>query len=154
MKKWFWLLLSILVIVIDQLSKYWVTASLSPYQPVPLLPMLNLSLAYNTGAAFGFLHGAGAWHRWFFPAFSLVVSAILVVWLWRTPSSDKIQACGISLILGGALGNFIDRGFQGYVVDFIDFYYKHHHFATFNLADTAICIGAGLLILDMLLRRE
>lgn len=154
MKKWIWLVLSLIIMVVDQLSKYWVTHALSPYQPLPLIPMLNISLAYNTGAAFGFLNGAGPWHRWFFPAFSLVASVFLIRWLWRTPEQDKAQACGISLILGGAIGNFIDRGFQGYVVDFIDVYYKHHHFATFNLADSAICIGAALLILDMLLKRE
>jgi signal peptidase II len=154
MKKWHWLVLSILVVVGDQLSKYWVGVWLTPYSPMPVIPMLNITLAYNTGAAFSFLSGAGDWHRWFFTGFSFIVSIILLIWLWRTPSQAKLQSIGISLILGGAVGNLIDRGLQGYVIDFIDVYYKYHHFATFNLADSAICLGAALLILDLLIHRE
>ena len=154
MKKWYWFVFSIIVIIADQLSKYWVSISLTPYKPMPVFPMLNITLAYNTGAAFSFLSGAGDWHRWFFAGFNLVVSTILIIWLWRTPIQDRLQSAGISLILGGAIGNLIDRGIQGYVVDFIDVYYKHHHFATFNLADSAICIGAALLVLDLLIHRE
>lgn len=154
MKKWHWFTLSILVIILDQLSKYWVEASLVPYKPMPVIPMLNITLAYNTGAAFSFLSGTGDWHRWFFAGFSLVVSLILLIWLVRTPAQAFLQSLGISLILGGALGNLIDRGFYGYVVDFIDVYYKYHHFATFNLADSAICLGAAFLILDLLVSRE
>lgn len=154
MKKWHWFLLSLVVIILDQASKYWIGANLTPYTPMPVFPMLNLTLAYNTGAAFSFLSGAGDWHRWFFAGFSLLVSAILVIWLYRTPSYARLQAAGVSLILGGALGNLIDRGLHGYVIDFIDVYYDYHHFATFNLADSAICVGAGILILDLLLHRE
>ena len=117
---------------------------------LPVFPLLNITLAYNTGAAFSFLSGAGEWHRWFFAAFSSVVSIILMVWLWRAANQSRLQSAGISLILGGAVGNLLDRGLQGYVIDFVDVYYKHYHFATFNLADSAICIGALLLILDML----
>jgi len=154
MNKWYWYLLSIAVIIADQASKYWVGVTLTPYTPVPVIPMLNITLAYNTGAAFSFLSGVGDWHRWFFAGFSLIVSTILIVWLWRTEKQAYLQSAGISLILGGAIGNLIDRGVNGYVVDFIDVYYKHHHFATFNLADSAICIGAGLLILDLLINKE
>ncbi|MDI1351559.1 MAG: signal peptidase II [bacterium] len=154
MKKWYWLLLSIAIILCDQLSKYWVGIYLTPYKPMPILPMLNITLAYNTGAAFSFLSGAGDWHRWFFTAFSFVVSTILVIWLWRTPSQARLQSAGISLILGGAVGNLIDRGLQGYVVDFIDVFYKYHHFATFNIADSAICIGAAILVLDLIIHRD
>lgn len=154
MKKWYWFLLSIAVMIADQVSKYWVSISLTPYKPMPIFPMLNITLAYNSGAAFSFLSGAGGWHRWFFSAFSLVVSVILVVWLWRTPSQARLQSVGISLILGGAVGNLIDRAFNGYVIDFIDVYYQHHHFATFNLADSAICIGAAFLVLDLLINRD
>jgi signal peptidase II len=154
MKKWHWFLLSILVIILDQASKYWVESFLTPYKPMPIMPMLNITLAYNTGAAFSFLSGAGGWHRWFFAGFSLVVSIILIIWLWRTPKTDRLQSLGVSLILGGAVGNLIDRGLSGYVVDFVDVYYKYHHFATFNLADSAICIGAAALILDLLLRKD
>ncbi|WP_298625831.1 signal peptidase II [uncultured Legionella sp.] len=154
MKKWHWFILSILIIIADQTSKYWVGLLLTPYKPMPVMPMLNITLAYNTGAAFSFLSGAGDWHRWFFAGFSLLVSIILVIWLWRTPAQARMQSAGISLILGGALGNLIDRGLHGYVIDFIDVYYKYHHFATFNIADSAICIGAGILILDLLIHRE
>ncbi len=154
MKKWHWFALSILVIILDQTSKYWVESFLTPYKPMPIIPMLNLTLAYNTGAAFSFLSGAGGWHRWFFAGFSLVVSIILMIWLWRTSQNERLQALGISLILGGAIGNLIDRGFNGYVVDFIDVYYTYHHFATFNLADSAICIGAAALVLDLLLHKK
>lgn len=116
--------------------------------------MFNLTLAYNSGAAFSFLSGAGDWHRWFFAGFSFIVSVILAVWLYRTESQSRFLLVGISLILGGAIGNLIDRALDGYVIDFIDVYYKHHHFATFNLADSAICIGAGFFLLDLLVNRE
>jgi signal peptidase II len=154
MKKWFWFVLSVVIIILDQASKYWVEFFLTPYKPMPIIPMLNITLAYNTGAAFSFLSGTGDWHRWFFAAFSLIVSIILLIWLWRTPSQARLQSLGVSLILGGAVGNLIDRSLNGYVVDFIDVYYNYHHFATFNLADSAICIGAATLILDLLLRKE
>lgn len=154
MKKWYWFILSIAVVIADQASKYWVGVSLIPYKPVPVIPMLNITLAYNTGAAFSFLSGAGDWHRWFFAGFSLLVSILLIIWLFRTPVQDRIQSAGLSLILGGAVGNLIDRGLQGYVIDFIDVYYEHHHFATFNLADSAICIGAALLVLDLLVNKK
>lgn len=154
MKKWHWFALSILIIILDQASKYWVESVLTPYKPMQIIPMFNITLAYNTGAAFSFLSGAGGWHRWFFAGFSLVVSVILMIWLWRTPKKDYLQSLGVSLILGGAIGNLIDRAFDGYVVDFIDVYYEYHHFATFNLADSAICIGAAALILDLIFRKD
>lgn len=154
MKKGYWFLLSLLIFIADQASKYWVVATFIPYKPVSVIPLLNFTLAYNTGAAFSFLSKAGDWHRWFFAGFSLVVSIALIIWLRRTAKQAYLQAAGISLILGGAVGNLIDRAFQGYVVDFIDVYYASHHFATFNLADSAICIGAALLILDMFVNRE
>ncbi|CEG56454.1 signal peptidase II [Legionella fallonii] len=154
MKKGYWFLFSLLIVIVDQVSKYWVAIALTPYKPMPVIPMLNITLAYNTGAAFSFLSGAGDWHRWFFAGFSLIVSIILIIWLYRTPNQDRLQSAGISLILGGAVGNLIDRGFDGYVVDFVDVYYKNHHFATFNLADSAICVGAAFLVLDLLLKRE
>jgi signal peptidase II len=149
MKKWVWYFISFIIVIIDQASKYWVSVKLIPYKPIPIIPMLNITPAINSGAAFSFLSTAGDWHRWFFAGFSLIVSIILVVWLWRIPNEDKLQATGISLILGGAVGNLIDRTLQGFVIDFIDVYYKNHHFATFNLADSAICVGAALLVLDL-----
>lgn len=147
-------MLSLAVIVCDQASKYLVSVLLIPYKPLPVFPMLNLTLAYNSGAAFSFLSGAGDWHRWFFSGFSLIVSIILAIWLYRTASQAKLLLAGISLILGGAIGNLFDRAFHGYVIDFIDVYYKHHHFATFNVADSAICIGAGFFLLDLLVNKQ
>ncbi len=149
MNKWFWFLISGVVVMVDQVSKFWVHSTLTPFSPVPVMPMLNIQLAYNTGAAFSFLNSAGDWHKWFFVIFSLCMSAVLTVWLWRTPSRDKLQCSALSLILGGALGNLMDRFIHGYVIDFIDVYYKNHHFATFNLADSAICIGASFLFLEL-----
>ncbi|KTD68806.1 MULTISPECIES: signal peptidase II [Legionella] len=154
MKKWPWFMLSLAVIVCDQASKYLVSVLLIPYKPLPVFPMFNLTLAYNSGAAFSFLSGAGDWHRWFFSGFSLIVSIILAIWLYRTASQAKLLLAGISLILGGAIGNLFDRAFHGYVIDFIDVYYKHHHFATFNVADSAICIGAGFFLLDLLVNKQ
>lgn len=154
MRKGWWYFLSLVIIIADQLSKYWVASSLTPYKPMAVIPMLNITLAYNTGAAFSFLSGAGGWHRWFFAGFSLTVSVILIIWLWRLPIREKLQSAGISLILGGAIGNLIDRGLQGYVVDFIDVYYENHHFATFNLADSAISIGAVLLVADLFINKD
>lgn len=154
MKKWPWFMLSLTVVILDQASKYLVSVFLTPYKPLPVFPMFNLTLAYNSGAAFSFLSGAGDWHRWFFASFSLIVSMMLAVWLYRTESQARLLLAGISLILGGAIGNLVDRAFDGYVIDFIDVYYKHYHFATFNLADSAICIGAGFFLLDLLVNRE
>ncbi|KTD58663.1 lipoprotein signal peptidase [Legionella sainthelensi] len=154
MKKWYWFMLSLAVIVSDQLSKYLVSIFLTPYHPLPVFPMFNLTLAYNTGAAFSFLSGAGDWHRWFFAAFSFIVSIILAVWLYKTENQTCLLSAGISLILGGAVGNLFDRAIHGYVIDFIDLYYKHHHFATFNIADSAICIGAGLFVLDVFINKK
>ncbi|WP_019217349.1 signal peptidase II [Legionella tunisiensis] len=149
MKKWPWFLLSLLVLLLDQGSKYWATTHLIPYQPEPLFPMFNFTLAYNTGAAFSFLSGAGSWHRWFFAGFSIVMSLVLIVWLTRIPAKAKLQSAAVSLILGGAVGNLYDRAVLGRVTDFIDIYYKNHHWPVFNLADSAICIGAILLLIDL-----
>ncbi|WP_419418846.1 signal peptidase II [Legionella sp. D16C41] len=149
MRKWPWLFLSLIVVIIDQLTKFWAATQLMPYQPEPLMPMLNFTLAYNTGAAFSFLSNAGGWQRWLFALFSLLMSAILLVWLLRTPKHLKLQLVGISLILGGAIGNLYDRAIVGYVVDFIQVYYKNFYWPVFNIADSAICIGAFFLLIDL-----
>ncbi len=149
MKKWPWFLLALLVIVVDQGSKYLASAALIPYEPVAVMPMFNLTLAFNSGAAFSFLSGAGDWHRWFFTAFSTIISGVLVVWILRSPKSAYLQLLSLSLILGGAIGNLLDRAFSGYVIDFIDLYYKHYHWPIFNLADSAICLGAIFLTIDL-----
>lgn len=148
MKNKFCYLLALGVIVADQLSKYLASYFLIPYHPETVLPILNITLAYNSGAAFGFLSSMGEWHRWFFAGFSAVMSMVLIIWLSRTATSARLQCIALACILGGALGNLIDRAFFGYVVDFIDLYYKNYHWPVFNIADSAICIGAGLLFIS------
>ena len=149
MKKWPWFLFSVVVILLDQLSKYWAFQSLIPYQPEALMPMINFTLAYNTGAAFSFLSGTGDWHRWLFTGFSGVMSMVLAVWIIRLPRTARLQLVALSLILAGAVGNLVDRILLGHVIDFIDVYYTHYHWPAFNLADSAICVGAFLLLIDM-----
>ncbi len=154
MKKWGWFLISLLIILIDQGSKYWAAQTLVPYQPNPLLPCLNFTLAFNTGAAFSFLSGAGGWHRWFFAGFSLIMSTVLVVWIARLPKTARLQSLALACILGGAVGNLIDRMVLGYVIDFIELYYQNHHWPVFNVADMAICLGAFLLLIDITTSRD
>ncbi len=149
MKKWPWFVLALTVIFVDQASKYWAAWALVPYQPESIFPLFNLTLAYNSGAAFSFLSGAGEWHRWFFAGFSLIMSAALTVGIIRLAPTRRLQLLAFSLILGGAIGNLIDRAVFGYVIDFIDIYYKNYHWPVFNLADSAICIGAFLLFIDL-----
>lgn len=146
MLKWLWL--SAAVIVADQASKLAATSYLEPYQPVAVVPFFNLTLMYNTGAAFSFLSTAAGWQRWFFTLVALVVSAILVVWLKRLRPGEIWLAIALSLILGGALGNVWDRLALGHVVDFIDLYVGSWHWPAFNIADSAITIGAAMLIID------
>ena len=143
-----WLGLSGLIIVLDQLTKVVMSNWLELYQTVAVMPYFNFTLAHNSGAAFSFLAGAGGWQRWFFIMLALVVSAVLVVWLSRLKAAAKMEAIAISLIIGGAIGNVLDRFLHGYVIDFIDVYVGSYHWPAFNIADAAICIGAILLILD------
>ena len=147
--KTFWL--AILVIVFDQLTKMWAVDTLVFGEPVAVMPNLNWTLAYNYGAAFSFLADMGGWQRWFFAGLALVVSTVLLVWLAKLPNKLTIETWGINLVLGGAIGNVIDRFLEGRVTDFIDFYIGTWHYATFNIADIAITIGAGLLILSELI---
>lgn len=150
MKKSMWFLVSILVIIADQISKYVVTMQLEPYQSYEIMPMLNLTLAYNTGAAFSFLSSAGDWHHLFFMGFSAIVSVGLIVWIICLPNQTaKLQFIALTLILGGAVANLIDRITLGYVIDFIDVYYQNHHWPIFNIADSAITIGTLLLAYDL-----
>lgn len=144
-----WLLLSVIVILIDQLTKWFAEAMLVPYQPVPIIPMFNLTLAYNTGAAFSFLSDAGGWQRWFFIVLTTIVIIVLFGWLWRMRAEEKLHAVSISLILGGAIGNLIDRVLLGHVIDFLDVYYDQYHWPIFNIADSAITAGVMLLIIDL-----
>jgi signal peptidase II len=142
-----WLSLSALVIVLDQLSKAWITNHFAFGESFTVLSVFNLMLAHNTGAAFSFLNDAGGMQRWLFSIIAIVASA-WIVWLLRKHATQTLFAFALSLILGGALGNLIDRISYGYVVDFLSFHWDEHYFPAFNLADSAITCGAFLLILD------
>lgn len=143
-----WLLLSLLAIVLDQWTKSIATAHLTYGEPVPVMPMLNWTLLHNYGAAFSMLSDAGGWQRWLFTGLAVLVSGIFTVWLLRLPKNTTVLALGIALVLGGAVGNLIDRISLGYVVDFIHVYYQDSHFPAFNIADSAITLGTILLIID------
>jgi len=146
MLRWLWV--SIAVLLLDQSSKLLADTMLALYQSVDVLPSLAIRLAYNSGAAFSFLSDASGWQRWFFVVLSVVVIGILLVWLRRLPSNQAMTALALALILGGAVGNLVDRVLYGYVIDFIDVYYGSWHWPTFNVADSAISAGAFLLLLD------
>ena len=147
--RWYWWL-SGSVIVLDQVTKFLAETLLTFHQPVPVLPSFNLLLTYNTGAAFSFLAGAGGWQRWFFLGLGSLVSIGLIVWLRRLKPTETRLTTALALILGGAIGNLIDRAWLGQVIDFIQLYYQHWYWPAFNLADSAITVGAALLVLDSL----
>jgi signal peptidase II len=142
------------VILLDQLSKYLTLHFLTPYQPTPVFPFFNLTLVHNTGAAFSFLSHQPVLAFWLFSGIALVMSVILVVWLSRLPASSRWLSCALSLVLGGALGNVIDRFVHGHVIDFLDFYYEASHYPAFNIADSAIFIGAVILLLDAIFKKK
>ncbi|MFT7300109.1 MAG: signal peptidase II [Porticoccus sp.] len=146
-----WYLLAALIIFIDQLTKHWVSSAFSYGETLQIFPFLNLTLVHNMGAAFSFLSEAGGWQRWFFAVVSVVVTVVIVVWLSRLSDRQVLLALALSLVLGGAIGNLWDRVLLGYVVDFVDLYYRHYHWPAFNVADAAITLGALLLILESLL---
>ncbi len=145
MARWLWL--SLLIVILDQATKWLAEALLVPFQPVPLMPLLNLTLMYNEGAAFSFLANAGGWQRWLFAGFALVMTTVLAIWLLRLEKGDRVTAVTLSLIIGGAIGNLIDRVQTGRVVDFIDFYVGTWHWPAFNVADSAISIGIVFLLI-------
>lgn len=144
-----WLWLTLLVVVLDLGTKWLATASLMYAQPVYVLPFFNLTLLHNPGAAFSFLADAGGWQRWFFTVIAAAVCAVLLQWLRTIPTQQWWMRIALTLIMGGALGNLYDRIIHGYVVDFISVHYGGWYFPAFNLADSAISIGAVILILDM-----
>lgn len=150
-----WLGLSLAVILLDQLSKWFVASHMAPYASVYVLPVFNITLLHNTGAAFSMLATASGWQRWFFVALAMLVSGGISTWLVRMPASgDRWIAAGLALVAGGAVGNVIDRLAQGYVVDFLQFHWQDWYFPAFNAADSAITVGAVMLVLEGLLRRE
>lgn len=146
MLKWLWL--SALVLLLDQASKLSIDATMQLYESIPLAPYFNLTYAHNTGAAFSFLAHAGGWQRWLFAGLAVIMSGAIGVWLSRLQHQEKLLATALSLILGGAVGNLIDRVAYGYVIDFLDVYYQDWHWPAFNIADSAICIGVALMLLE------
>jgi signal peptidase II len=149
-----WLWLSLLVLVLDQAGKWLVLGALRPHQVIELVPNFNLTLMFNTGAAFSFLSDAGGWQRWLFAGFAVAVTLVLLVWLLRLRPHERWLAAGLALIIGGAVGNLIDRVLLGHVVDFIQVYLPFIPFAifnpwpAFNIADSAISVGVVLLVVE------
>ncbi|PSU46717.1 signal peptidase II [Photobacterium frigidiphilum] len=145
-----WLLLAVLVFIIDIGSKFLVMNTMDYGWPnrIEILPFFNLLYVHNYGAAFSFLNDAGGWQRWLFAAIALGVSGLLAFWMRRTPLQNRLANSAYALIIGGALGNLFDRLYHGFVVDFLDFYAGTYHWPAFNIADTAICIGAALIIIE------
>ena len=151
-----WLGLSVLVFVLDQISKLYFEGSLSLYQQIVVIPdYFSWTLAYNTGAAFSFLADSSGWQRWLFALIAIVVSGVLVVWLKRLKSGETWLAIALALVLGGALGNLFDRIAYGHVIDFILVHWRNqYYFPAFNLADSAITVGAVMLALDMFITKK
>lgn len=143
-----WLWLSVLVIVLDQLSKRVVDTSMHLYQTIELLPYFQLTYLRNQGAAFSFLSGAGGWQRWFFIGLAVIASILICYWMKSLERTQRREAIAWALILGGALGNLIDRILYGYVIDFLDVFYGNWHWPAFNVADSAITVGVVLLLAD------
>ncbi|MEY4768862.1 MAG: hypothetical protein RL637_1501 [Pseudomonadota bacterium] len=142
--------LSIVILILDQISKIAVDHFMTLYESLAIMPSFQLTYVHNTGAAFSFLANAGGWQRWLFAGLAIVISVILGMWLKQLKSTDKLLAIALALVLGGAIGNLIDRLFYGYVIDFLDVYYQTWHWPAFNIADSAICIGVFLMLLDNL----
>jgi signal peptidase II len=143
-----YLALSAAVVALDQLTKFLIERHLALFESVSVLPVLEITRLHNTGAAFSFLADEAGWQRWLFTALAIVVSIVLALWLRRIPASSRVLASAVALILGGAVGNVIDRVRLGHVIDFIYAHWDRHYFPAFNVADSAICVGAGLLLLD------
>lgn len=146
--QWRWLWLTFFIIVLDLASKNMINYYLSRLSEVTVTPFLNLVLVYNTGSAFGFLANQNGWQLWLFVAVATLVSIGILTWLWKSSTKHAFTAIALCLILGGTLGNVYDRIVEGYVVDFIDFHVQNYHWPAFNIADSAICIGAFFLLLS------
>lgn len=146
-----WIVVALLVVVADQASKWAIIEWVQLYGEVPLNSFMNFTHQRNTGAAFSFLAGAGGWQRWFFVVLASVISAVIAGWLWRIRSEGPVVLmAGLAFVLGGAIGNLIDRARLGYVTDFIQVWFGNWAFPSFNVADSAISVGAALLIIDAL----
>ena len=146
-----WLLLSAFIVVADQVSKAYITRHFGEFEFTSVLPILDITRMHNVGAAFSFLATASGWQRWLFIGLAVGVSIAIIVWLCRLPrGSHSLLAGGLALVLGGALGNVIDRIRLGHVIDFIHFHWDRAYFPAFNVADSAITVGAACLLLDAL----
>lgn len=146
-----WLLVSALIVIADQLSKEYITQHLGEFEFRTVLPILDITRMHNVGAAFSFLASASGWQRWLFIGLAVSVSLAIIVWMWRLPgNAGSLLVAGLSLVLGGAVGNVIDRIRLGHVVDFIHFHWDRAYFPAFNVADSAITVGAACLLLDAL----
>ena len=146
-----WWPLAAVTMLLDQLTKWIIHGSLALHQSIYVLPVLDIVHARNTGAAFSFLAGAGGWQRWVFTGFAVLVSAVILWTLRRSPAAgQRLQCAGLMLIVSGALGNAIDRVRHGYVVDFVAVHWNEAYFPAFNVADSCITVGAGLILLDAL----
>ena len=146
MKRYF--VIALVIVFLDQLTKLWVLGAFEPYEVVKVLPVFNLTLVFNEGAAFSFLADAGGWQRYVFLLISAVMSVVFVVWLTRVKVHEVWLAYGLALLLGGAVGNLIDRIWLGKVIDFLQWYWNEAYFPAFNLADAAITLGVIFLIWD------
>ncbi len=149
-----WLWVALIVILIDRLTKVIAEYYLVAYHPNPVMPFFNLTLAYNKGAAFSFLSYAAGWQVWLFGLIAVSISAILLTWLKRISFRQRWIAIALSLVVGGALGNLWDRVSYGHVIDFIELYVSNWHWPVFNVADSAICVGAVMLVIDALFKRD
>jgi len=143
-----WLWLTFVCLIVDQVTKHLVVDSMELYQSIEVLSFFNITYVHNLGAAFSFLADQEGWQRWFFTAIAAIASIVFVVWLAKTPKQQKLLSIAFALLLSGALGNLIDRALFGYVIDFLDFYIGNNHWPVFNVADSMIFIGAGLMIFD------
>lgn len=144
--KWLWL--SLLALILDQVSKFVIADSMQLYQSIPITSFFKLTYVRNTGAAFSFLSDAGGWQRWFFAGLAILISMVIVVWLTRLKQHETLLAVALALVLGGAIGNLIDRLVYGYVIDFLDVFYQTWHWPAFNVADSAITLGVMLMLLE------
>ena len=150
-----WLWLGAVTMALDQWTKWLVVDRFEEFERKVLLPVLELMRLHNTGAAFSFLSDAAGWQRWVFIGLGVGVSTAILIWLRRLPAKGQgLLAAGLSLVLGGALGNVIDRVLHGHVIDFIRVHYQDHYFPAFNVADSAITVGAVLIVLDNLLELD
>lgn len=145
-----WFLITVAVVILDLWTKSLAVQMLNYGQPVAVLPVLDFTLLYNRGAAFSFLSSAGGWQRWLFTGIATLVSLVLLVWVLRLKANERWLAVSLTLILGGAIGNLYDRLTLGYVVDFIHLHWNYRYFPAFNIADSAITVGAGMMIIDAL----